>query len=89
MQALRTDWKVSNRDKSRPDTASPPRPKPPPPRLFHGRLDGRDNEPRISLRFYVRCSATQQSRETASGLTFSRSEAHSGMTKVSLLRSRH
>ena len=87
MQALRTDWKVSNRDKSRPDTASPPTQ--PPPRLFHGRLDGRDNEPRISLRFYVRCSATQQSRETASGLTFYRAEAQSGMTKVSLLRSRH
>ena len=87
MQALRTDWKVSNRDKSRPDTASPPDPTPP--RLFHGRLDGRDNEPRISLRFYVRCSATQQSRETASGLTFYRVEAQSGMTKVSLLRSRH
>ena len=88
MQALRTDWKVSNRDKSRPDTASPP-PTQPPPRLFRGRLDGRDNEPRISLRFYVRCSATQQSRETASGLTFYRAEAQSGMTKVSLLRSRH
>ena len=86
MQALRTDWKVSNRGKSRPGTAPPPPPSPP---LFHGRLDGRDNEPRISLRFYVRCSATQQSRETASGLTFSRAEAHSGMTKVSLLRSRH
>ena len=87
MQALGTDWKVSNRGKSRPGTAPPPPPPSPP--LFHGRLDGRDNEPRISLRFYVRCSATQQSRETASGLTFSRAEAHSGMTKVSLLRSRH
>ena len=88
MQALRTDWKVSNRDKSRPDTASPPT-QPPPPVYSTGDSTGEITSRESSLRFYVRCSATQQSRETASGLTFYRAEAQSGMTKVSLLRSRH